>query len=107
MIYFQEKSRLCRGLFLSFDETRDYIIQGIHHKELTMYILGKNHTDEERLMSDPLDWTRMNVIRTLNKHEKENKGRATAKASTKGGSGAKSHSSVRQKSELVRRQNQK
>jgi len=52
MVYFQEKSRLCRALSLSFDETRDYVIQGIYHKELAMYVLGKNHVDKEGLMSD-------------------------------------------------------
>lgn len=93
MIYFQEKARLCRGLSLSFDETRDYIIQGIYHKELAMYVLGKNHADEEGLMSDLLDWTRMNAKRTEIKHEKERKGRPTAKVSTKGGSGSGSHAS--------------
>lgn len=67
MFYFQEKSRLCRALALSFDEIRDYIIPGIYHKELAMYTLGKNHIDEEGLMSDLLDWTRMNAKRVKNK----------------------------------------
>lgn len=91
MVYFQEKARLCRGLFLSFDETRDYIIQGIYHKELAMYVLGKNHSEEEGLMSDLMDWTRMNAKHTEIKHEKEQKGRPTAKASTRGGSGSGGH----------------
>jgi len=78
MIYFQEKARLCRGLSLSVDETRDYIIQGIYHKELAMYVLGKNHADEEEMMSDLLIWTRMNAKHTEIKHEKEQKGRPTA-----------------------------
>eukprot|EP00102_Acyrthosiphon_pisum_P010458 XP_008178775.1 PREDICTED: uncharacterized protein K02A2.6-like [Acyrthosiphon pisum] len=89
----EEKARLCRGLPLSFDETRDYIIQGIYHKELAMYVLGKNHADEEGLMSDLFDWTRMNAKRTEIKHEKEQKGRPTAKVSTKGSSGSGSHAS--------------
>ncbi|KAL4096627.1 hypothetical protein QTP88_021546 [Uroleucon formosanum] len=93
MVYFQEKARLCRGLSLSFDETRDYIIQGIYHKELAMHVLDKNHSGEEGLKSDLLNWTRMNAKRTEIKHEKEQKGRPTAKASTRGGSGSGGHAS--------------
>jgi len=50
-----------------------------------MYVLGKNHVDEEGLMSDLLDGTRMNAKRTETKHEKEQKSRPTAKVSAKGG----------------------
>jgi len=64
---------------------------GIHHKELAMYVLGKNHNDENELLRDLLDWTRMNEIRTENKHEKEQKGRSDLRMSTKGGSTSGSH----------------
>lgn len=90
MVYFQEKSRLCRALSLSYDEIRDYIIQGIYCKELAMYALGKNHVDEESLMSDLLDWTHMHAKRVKNKQEKELKGRPTMKADTKGNTGSPS-----------------
>jgi len=62
MAYLQGKSRLCRALSLKFDESRDYIIQGIHSKELAMYVLGRYHADEDELLGDLLDWTRMNTI---------------------------------------------
>jgi len=56
-----------------------------------MYIVGKNHIDEEGLWSDLLDWTRMNEIRIESKYEKEQKGRSTVRMSTKGGSASSSH----------------
>lgn len=87
MAYLQEKSRLCRTLSLTFDESRDYIIQGIYSKELAMYVLGRNHSDEDDLLGDLLDWTRMNTIRTgIRADVKQEKGHSTLKTNAKGGS---------------------
>jgi len=58
-----------------------------------MYVLGKNHVDEEILMSDLLVWNRMNAIRTETKQEKEQKARPIAKTRTKGDSGSGSQPS--------------
>lgn len=83
MAYLQEKSRLCRTLSLTFDESQDYIIQGIYSKELAMYVLGRNHSDED----DLLDWTRMNTIRTgIRADVKQEKEHSTPKTNAKGGS---------------------
>jgi len=108
MIYFQEKARLCRGLSLSFDETRDYIIQGIYHKELAMYVLGENYTDEEGLMSDLLDWTRMNAKRLRRLSMKKNKRVVLLqKRARKVAQGLKVMLLVRQESGLRKQLNQK
>jgi len=86
MAYLQEKSRLCRALALTFSESRDYIIQGIYSKELAMYVLGRNHDNEDTLLGDLLDWTRMNAIRTEIRTEyKQEKGNSTAKTNIKSG----------------------
>ncbi|KAL4091487.1 hypothetical protein QTP88_026174 [Uroleucon formosanum] len=73
MAYLQEKSRLCRALALTFGESRHYIIQGIYSKELAIYVLGRNHDDEDALLGDLLDWTRMNTIRTEMRNESKQK----------------------------------
>lgn len=63
MDYFQSKVRLCRDLSLPFDEIRDHVIQGIGARGLAMFILGKTHCNENELLSDLLEWERMNALR--------------------------------------------
>jgi len=63
MKYFQEKVRLCRELSLGFSETRDYVLRGLNEWELVQYALRKEHKDEDELLHDLLEWTRMYAVR--------------------------------------------
>lgn len=71
MKYFQEKVRLCRELSLHFSETRDYVLRGLNRWELVQYALRRDHRDEDELLHDLLDWTRMYTVR--GEHEKSTK----------------------------------
>jgi len=52
MDYFQSKVRLCRDLFLTFDEIRDHVIKGLYSKQMAMYAMSRTHRDENELLTD-------------------------------------------------------
>jgi len=61
---FQSKVRLCRDLSLPHDEVRDHVIQGLYSRDLAMYVLSKVYKDENDLLTDILDWERMDLLRS-------------------------------------------
>lgn len=62
MEYFQPKMRMCRELSLSFEVSKDYLLQGLYSRELALYVVGRRHLDEDDLLDDPLRWDRMNML---------------------------------------------
>jgi len=58
MDYFQPKVRLCKDLALPFLETRDHVLIGLYSRDMALYALRRNHTTEEDLLGDLLEWSR-------------------------------------------------
>lgn len=61
--YFHEKINLRRDLNLSFQEIRQQVIEGLYARELCYYLLSRNHTSEDQLLSDILVFTKINESR--------------------------------------------
>ena len=61
--YFHDKARLCREVKLSFPETKQQIIEGLHCRDLCFYLLARDHLDEDSLLADILSFTTMNSAR--------------------------------------------
>lgn len=61
--YFHDKARLCREVKLSFAETKQQIIEGLHCRDLFLYLLAHDHADEDALLSDILSFNTMNTAR--------------------------------------------
>jgi len=61
--YFHDKSRMCREVNLSFAETKQQIIEGLHCRDLCFYLLARDHSDEDSLLIDILSFTTMNSAR--------------------------------------------
>ncbi|KAL4123256.1 hypothetical protein QTP88_015463 [Uroleucon formosanum] len=63
--YFHEKMHLCSSLELSFSETKTQVLEGLYSKELSMYLLSRNHTDADELLNDIISFERLNASRAL------------------------------------------
>lgn len=50
-------------LHLSFDEVHDHIVQGLHKRELSMYMLGRVHKDKNEVLGNILDYIRWDIMR--------------------------------------------
>ncbi|KAL4103977.1 hypothetical protein QTP88_019290 [Uroleucon formosanum] len=61
MDYFQPKMRMCRELSLSFKDAKDYLLRGLY-ANLALYVVGRRHVDEVKLLEDLLSWDRMNAL---------------------------------------------
>jgi len=61
--YFHDKSRMCREVNLSFAETKQQIIEGLHCRDLCFYLLARDHSDEDSLLIDILSFTTMTSAR--------------------------------------------
>lgn len=61
--YFHDKSHMCREVRLSFAETKQQIIEGLHCRDLCFYLLARDHSDEDSLLADILSFTTMNSAR--------------------------------------------
>lgn len=63
MDYYQSKVKLCRDLKMPFNEVRDHVIQGLYAKDLAMFALSRQHTNETELLRDLIEWSWMNNLR--------------------------------------------
>lgn len=63
--YYHEKVFLCRQIGLSFYESKIQILEGLYSKELSMYLLGRNHVDEDDLLSDLVEYERLDSSRSV------------------------------------------
>lgn len=63
VVYFYDKLRLCKALALMFPETRDHMIQGLRKQPLSVYVMGRNHSNPTELLNDIQDWERMMTLR--------------------------------------------
>lgn len=62
MEYVQLKLRMCQGLRLPFESTKDYVLRGLYSKTMALYATGRNHYDENELLADLLSLERMNAL---------------------------------------------
>ncbi|KAL4104568.1 hypothetical protein QTP88_019863 [Uroleucon formosanum] len=56
--YYHEKIFLCQQIGMSFYESKMQILEGLYLKELSMYLLGRNHVDKDDLLSDMVEYER-------------------------------------------------
>lgn len=63
--YYYEKVFLCRQIGMSFYENKIQILEGLYSKELSMYLLGRNHVDEDDLLSDMVEYERLGTSRSV------------------------------------------
>lgn len=63
--YYHEKVYLCRQIGMSFYESKIQILEGLYSKELSMYLLGRNHVDEDDLLSDMVEYERLDTSRSV------------------------------------------
>ncbi|XP_025421081.1 uncharacterized protein LOC112691141 [Sipha flava] len=61
--YFHDKSRMCRELALNFCESKQQIVEGLYSRELCLYLLSRNHANENELLNDIVTFTKMNDSR--------------------------------------------
>lgn len=71
--YFMEKVALCKSLCLDFEEVKEQIAIGLLSRELSSYIMTRNHRDEDDLYQDIISFERIDTARkTRIKEEKGN-----------------------------------
>jgi len=63
--YYHEKVFLCRQIGMKFYESKIQILKGLYSKELSMYLLGRNHADEDDLLSDMVEYERLDMSRSV------------------------------------------
>ncbi|XP_050061473.1 uncharacterized protein LOC114131462 isoform X2 [Aphis gossypii] len=63
--YYHEKVFLCRQIGMTFYESKIQILEGLYSKELSMYLLGRNHADEDDLLSDMVEYERLDMSRSV------------------------------------------
>jgi len=63
--YYHEKVFLCRQIGISFYESKIQILEGLYSKELSMYLLGRNRADEDDLLSDMVEYERLDMSRLV------------------------------------------
>lgn len=61
--YFHEKVYLCKRVGLSFYESKIQVLEGLYSKDLSMYLLGRDHRDEDDLLSDMVEYERLDISR--------------------------------------------
>jgi len=54
---------MCRELSLSFYESKQQIVEGLFLRDLCMYLLSRNHLDENQLITDIVTFTKINDSR--------------------------------------------
>lgn len=59
--YFHEKVHLCKLVGMSFHETKIQILEGLFSKELSVYLLSRNHMDADELLADTVDYERLDA----------------------------------------------
>lgn len=55
--------QMCRELSLSFEDTKDHVIQDLELREMALFALSKCHANEDELLKDLMNWERMNLRR--------------------------------------------
>lgn len=63
--YFHEKVYLCKLVGMSFHESKMQILEGLFSKELCIYLLGRDHTDEDELLADMIEYERLDGSRSM------------------------------------------
>lgn len=61
--YFHEKIYLCKRVGLSFYEAKIQVLEGLFSKDLSMYLLGRDHRDEDDLLNDMVEYERLDASR--------------------------------------------
>jgi len=61
----REKIFLWPQIGMSFYESKIQILEGLYLKESSMYLLGRNHVDEDNLLSDMLEYERLDTSRSV------------------------------------------
>ncbi|KAL4119867.1 hypothetical protein QTP88_012630 [Uroleucon formosanum] len=62
--YFHEKVHLCKMVGMSFHEMKIQILEGLYSKDLCVYLLSRNHKDEDELLSDVVEYGRLDASRS-------------------------------------------
>jgi len=63
--YYHEKVFLCRQIGMTFYESKIQILEGLYSKELSMYLLGRNHAHEDDLLSNMVEYERLDMSRSV------------------------------------------
>lgn len=63
--YFHEKVHLCRLVEMSFYESKIKILEGLFSKDLSIYLLGRNHNGEYELLISLNEYERLDESRSL------------------------------------------
>nr|CAI5854617.1 unnamed protein product [Callosobruchus analis] len=71
--YFMQKVALCKSVGLTFNETKEQVAVGLYSRELSTYIMSKQHTDEDDLYQDLMTYERIDVARKERINEERNK----------------------------------
>eukprot|EP00102_Acyrthosiphon_pisum_P016377 XP_008187319.1 PREDICTED: uncharacterized protein LOC103310527 [Acyrthosiphon pisum] len=61
--YFYAKVGLCRSLDLTFNETRDYVLEGLRSQQQSDWVFGRRQTDIDEILGDMREWERMRTQR--------------------------------------------
>ncbi|XP_060846357.1 uncharacterized protein LOC132926022 [Rhopalosiphum padi] len=61
--YFHEKVYLCKRVGLSFYESKIQVLEGLFSKDLSMYLLGRDHRNEDDLLNDMVEYERLDTSR--------------------------------------------
>nr|CAI5835137.1 unnamed protein product [Callosobruchus analis] len=70
---FIQKITLCKSLGLTFSETKEQVTVGLYSRELSTYIMSKQHIDEDDLYQDLMTYERIDVARKERINEERNK----------------------------------
>jgi hypothetical protein len=80
--YFHEKVHLCKMVGMSFHEMKIQILEGLYSKDLCVYLLSRNHEDEDELLSDIVEYGRLDASRSSRiRHTLDTKEKDTQKSS--------------------------
>ncbi|CAH1713532.1 unnamed protein product [Aphis gossypii] len=64
-VYFHEKIYLCKQVGLSFYESKMQVLEGLYSKDLSTYLLGRDHRDEDDLLGDMVEYERLDASRAM------------------------------------------
>jgi len=80
--YFHEKVHLCKLVGMSFHEMKIQVLEGLYSKDLCVYLLSRNHEDEDELLSDIVEYERLDASRSSRiRHTMDTKEKDTQKTS--------------------------
>ncbi|XP_050514992.1 uncharacterized protein LOC126890180 [Diabrotica virgifera virgifera] len=82
-IYFHMKVSLCKSLELPFEETKEQIAIGLWSKELSNFIMSKEHRDEDTLYQDIVSYERIVSARKCRISDRREKPNAKENYNTK------------------------